>query len=121
MKTRTFTAEDFETFKQAVEAWMTKLNITGWRCEVRHEQVGDNMSATVSYNQRAKIALFRLSETVEFDFGSVNEPERLALHEVLHLLIADVVTEAAKLGDDMCDAVVSREHEVIHRLMGALK
>lgn len=120
MKVEVFTEKDFDEFRLAVVKWMVALNLTGWRFEVQHEQIGDGTRASVSYNHRAKLAVFRLTRSAEFDFGAVDTPERLALHEVLHLLVADLVTEAAKTGDDMCDTVVSREHELIHRLMEIL-
>ena len=91
-----------------------------WHVTVLHEQIGAGVNAQVQYNPKAKSACFRLSISSEGDFGFVTDPERLALHEVLHLMLGDFCYTTANLGSDTHDLVVAREHEVINKLMRVL-
>ena len=117
MKYHTFTPEEFLLFEQAVQDFMQKLEITGWELELRQEQVGGGICAELDYNIVARKALMRLTVNVEYDYAIITDIVKLAKHEVLHLLLADFCWTAAEQRDHCSDAVISREHEVINRLM----
>lgn len=118
MKSYTFTANDFRKFKQRVNYWINKLAITGWMIEIEHEQIGDGINAQCAYNIGSKSALFRLTKNTEGDYNLIIGIDTLALHEVLHLALADLVFVSTK-GDD--DIITSSEHDLINRLVVALK
>lgn len=119
--THEYTEFDFGVFKQGVDGWMRELGMTEWKYEVKFSQVDSGTSARVSYNCVSKKALFQLSRFVEGEFGMEVDPAALAQHEVLHLLLSDYCWLAAKVKDDMNDVVVSHEHEIINRLMRAMR
>ena len=116
-----FKKEDFQLFREEVNKWVTRLGITGWDIEIRHEQIGNGTNAQCVYNTQKRHALFRLTVNTEGDFGMTTNPSELALHEVLHLLLADLVGTVATLGDDSHTLAIGKEHEVINRLSVWLK
>lgn len=120
MKSHTFTEQEFNVFDAEVRRLVGCFGMVDWHVTCEHQQIGNRVNAQVQYNPTAKTAMFRLSQTSEGDFGWQIDPLRLAMHEVLHLLLADFVFAASKLGDDAHDIVVAREHEVINRLMRIL-
>lgn len=117
MKTHEFTANDFALFETAVRRYMADFGMADWVVTIMHDQIGEGVMAQVQYKALAKSACFRLTKHAEFDYGLSHDPVRLALHEVLHLLLADFCETCAKLGDAVHELVIAREHEVLHRLM----
>lgn len=117
MNNYTYNHEDFVRFSFAVGEYLSKLGLSEWKVEAMHDQIGDRVAAQCQYHAKAKNAVFRLTKSVEYDYGMETCPEKLALHEVLHLLLADYCLAASTLKDDMHDIVVAHEHSVIHRLM----
>lgn len=122
MNVHSFYNSEFETFQRRIDHWMKELGLTEWRYEVRQEQIGERVSAQVQYNSISKQALFRLSCSVEYDFGIVTDIDALALHEVLHLMLADFGWACANVGisGEHSDLATSHEHELLHRLMNVL-
>ena len=121
METQVLTNDDFKVYRAHVDGWLKKFGISEWSVEYQHAQIGDRVAAQVQYDCRAKSAVFRLTKVKEGDYGMGSTIEELALHEVLHLLIADYGWTASTVKDDMADVVVSHEHELINRLMRVLK
>lgn len=117
MKTHTFTDEDFAKFKAKVEQLINTLGLHDWHVTISHEQIGDRVAAQTQCNHVARHASIRLTKQNEGDFGIEWNPERLAVHEVLHLLLWDYCETAAKLADVTHPLVVAQEHAVLHRLM----
>ena len=117
MKTFRFDESDFRVFKESVEELIALFGLVEWNLMIVHEQIGGNVVAQTQYNSVSKNASIRLTEQCEADFGIEDDLERLALHEVLHLLVADFCEASAKLGDTHHDLVVGAEHQLIARLM----
>ena len=117
MKTHTFTANDFEIFKARVLSLVEQLGLTEWNLSITHEQIGDRVAAQTNYNSVSKNASIRLTINTEGDFGMVSDLGKLALHEVLHLLLADWCETTAKLGSPTHDLVIAQEHAALNRLM----
>lgn len=117
MKTKTFTDNDFKKFKAKCEQLIQKFGLQDWHLTFAHEQIGNGVSAQTQYNTTAHHASLRLTITTEGDYGLEFDVERLATHEVLHLLLADYCETVAKLGSSNHDLVVAQEHAVLHRLM----
>ena len=114
----TFTEQDFIDFRYEVTRWTSCLGLAnGWFIEVRQEQIGGGVNAQCAYDVQRRNALFRLTIHTEGDFCMLTDPKKLALHECLHLALAEVVYTAAKLGDDSHELAIAKEHELINRLM----
>lgn len=96
---------------------MEKLGLTEWLFTIEHDQIGDGSSANISNNPKTKTALFRLSKFIEYDYSVGLDISGLALHEVLHLLLADFGWVIAQAKDEYAEVVISHEHDIIHRLM----
>ena len=120
MKSHTFTTEDYSKFESKVQQYMKELGVTGWQMDVRQEHIGHGTCAQLDYNIVARKAIIRLTETVEYDYAVTTDPEELAKHEVLHLLLADLCWTPAHEQDYSCDAVISKEHDVINKLLAVL-
>ena len=121
MKTKVFTSSDFKTFKQEVERLAGALGLSEWHLSIFHEQIGNNCCAQTQYSHTAKSACIRLTIQVEGDYGLEWDPKRLAMHEVMHLLLADFCETSCKIGDVLNPLVIAQEHAVIHRLMKVFK
>jgi hypothetical protein len=117
MRTTTFTPEDFEIFKARVLELVDKFAMHDWHITVLHEQIGSGVSANTQYDTVAKNACFRLTIHPEGDYGIVWDVERLATHEMLHLLLADFCTACCTLHDPLHAMVVGAEHAALNRLM----
>lgn len=121
MKSVIFTDDDFGKFKTVVEYWIEQFGLTEWNIDITHDQIGDRTNAQTQYNTTSKGAIIRLTKVSEGDFNMVTDVTKLALHEVLHLLLADFCETTAKLADTHHDLVVGREHELINKLMRVVK
>jgi len=120
MKTKIFTDKDFAKFKARVLELVDKFGLHEWHLMITHEQIGDRVTAQTQYNVVAHTACIRLTKQVEGDFGLLWDPERLATHEVLHLVLVDYCETVAKMGSSTHELVVAQEHAVLHRLMRIL-
>ena len=120
MKSRIITEDEVRIFKNEVALWIECFGISEWRHEVHHQQIGDNRLASVHLDFKERTACFELTQCVEGDFGIDVPVKELALHEVLHVLLADFVREIQRTQDDSAETVVAHEHAIIHRLIPAL-
>jgi hypothetical protein len=121
MKTHTFTPSDFERFTAKVQWLVHEMGLTEWNLTITHEQIGDRVAAQTQYNTVSKNAVIRLTINSEGDFGLVTEVDRLAVHEVLHLALADWGETIAKMQNANHDLAVAQEHAVLNRLMRVIK
>jgi len=100
-------------FDQFVQKWQATLSLGDWRIE-RGIRPAKNAMATVEFNDGARLAVYRLG-----DFGAEKiTPESLektALHELLHILLHDLINVAAdhRSTDEQLE---SAEHRVINVL-----
>lgn len=79
--------KDFETFKAACEFWIKKFNLSGWEIFIYQRNPEDMADALACVSNRRFEAR---QATIEF-FGKVKSDinwEDVALHEVLHIVIA---------------------------------
>ena len=120
MRTKIFTDDDFAAFEAKVRELIHLFGMYEWHLMIAHEQIGDRVCAQTQYNVVAKTASIRLTKQVEGDFGLLWEPERLAMHEVLHLVLCEYCETTAKMGSSTHDLVIAQEHGVLNRLMRAL-
>ena len=103
--------DSFDGFVLAVEHWVNKLGLKDWYVDIKHDQGGTDYEALVEYDKETRHATFTFYSAGQSSSYSI---ERLALHEVLHLLFADTIPE------DCGDDVAREEHRVIERLLHVL-
>jgi len=110
--------KDFKKFVSSCKFWIDKFGITEWDIEFKHHKI-DSVART-TYNCSAKIACFQLTTNGEGDFLLQNDLHKLALHEVLHLLLADFGNAIDKTKDFEHDLVIAHEHAIVMRLLKAI-
>jgi len=113
-----YTNKDFNKFKQSVKYWLYKFGITEWEVDYKHHQI--ESAARTTYNNKSKLACFSLTKKGKADFCFQDDLNRLALHEVIHLLLADFGYAIKETGDFDSDLAIAHEHAVIMRLVRAL-
>lgn len=104
-------------FEQSCRAWQTKLGLTDWSITYKVDRM-PGAWARVDYEVNDRSALI----TANGDMKGTGEraPERIALHEMLHLLFADMIDTAGKRGADHVDTGRA-EHALIERLLNAIE
>lgn len=104
-------------FDQFVQKWQTTLSLGDWRIE-RGQKPAKNAMATVEFNQGARLAVYRLG-----DWGgeeiTPQSLERTALHELLHILLHDLIDAASdpRSGDEQLEAAEHRVINVLERVL----
>lgn len=102
-----------ERFEKSVRGWQRKLGLTDW-CFFYRPKAGDgSISATVDTSCSGRNAVFSAHRESHQD----DMPERIGLHETLHVLFADMLKVAAMRGDRGHPDVALAEHIVIERLV----
>lgn len=120
MNQYTYIKKDFKEFKKAVIYWLDRFGITEWEIDYKHHQL-DNAAARTTYNNKAKIACFQLTKKIQYDFCHQGDLYKLALHEVIHLLLADFGYAIQETKDYDSDLVIAHEHAVVMRILKAFK
>lgn len=104
-----------KAFEEGCKKWQTRLGLTDWSLRYTTGKPGRNI-ATVDYNQDTR----RVTATAYVNDDMPEDPERVALHEMLHILFADFVAISAARASDMHPDVVREEHRMIERLLTAM-
>ena len=100
-------------FEKACRQWQGKLGLTDWTILFKVGKESE-AEADVVYNctnRHATITSYITSDALS--------PERIALHEMLHLLFADMLEMAGQKGGDHAD-VGKEEHRAIERLLNTM-
>ena len=104
-------AEDrFAKFREEVWHWVGRFGLRDWHVDFKLDMEETEAEAQVEYDRNTRHATFTYFAAP--DKSCV--PDRLALHEVLHLLLGDLIPE------DCGDDVAREEHRVIERLLHVL-
>jgi len=114
----TYSKKDFNKFVSHCKFWLNKFGITEWEIDFKHHQI--DSAARTTYNCTAKLACFQLTIRGEGDFCLQSDLNRLALHEVIHLLLADFGYSISETKDYQSDLAIAHEHAVVMRLMKAI-
>ena len=104
-------------FDALIVKWQQKLNLSDWRI-VRSKRKTANMS-----DIKPLVAHRLATYTLGTDFGGTlvddYSLEQTAVHELLHVLLADLTEVAATPGYTQ-DQLMAAEHRVIHTLLTLL-
>jgi hypothetical protein len=110
------TADEAAVFREEVLKWQVKFGLTDWVLTFKTEE-GGSTEANVDYDCDTREA------TVTYYTGvaDVSHPKDNALHEVLHLLFADMLYVATKAKSESDPSIGREEHRVIERIRTVMK
>ena len=100
----------FMEFDAAVQSWVVSFGLRDWYVYTVHSTEPSECEALIEYDRDTRHASITY-------YSACPDPqpiERVALHEVLHLLLGDLIPE------DCGDDVAREEHRVIERLLHVL-
>lgn len=100
----------FAAFQERVVCWVYTFGLLDWYVDFKLDTEGTDTEAQVEYDRNTRHATFTYFAAANKSYS----PDRLALHEVLHLLLGDLIPE------DCGDDVAREEHRVIERLLHVL-
>jgi hypothetical protein len=116
------TTKDYATFKETIVKWMRTFGLTDWQLETQHKEIPDHESgsaacAITNFDISARSVLFTLNTTWLRPAPSL-EIEAVAFHEVVHLLLAPLTSEATNRYTTH-DVLESIEESIVVRLENA--
>ncbi len=118
MKTTKTTNKHFEIFKKECEKWVDFFGLKEWDLKMVHEDCGDsNGKCLTGYS--SKSAIITLTTEYECDGELIHSIKKTAFHEVVHLLLADLVAlgRARYLESDEFE---NKEHEIVSKLINSV-
>lgn len=109
------TAEHFGWFKDAVNRWQKELGLTDWNIQLRHEALESALATTYANNAGAVATIALNTSWNELDIPTKERIERVALHEVIHVLLSDLsyLAECRYTSKEEIDVA---EHKTVRRL-----
>lgn len=109
------TLKDFDTYQKLCLEWQKRLGLTNWALYFQRDDDRSSYGRT-RWDIDGAVATITLSKEWD-DFRSINDSElnRLALHEMLHVLLAEIVhvAESRYTNDGELSVV---EHHVLRRI-----
>lgn len=106
-----------ERFEREVRKLQVKLGLLDWTFRFKVEEGDADTVASVTMDSTARDALFKV-----FLSGPTAEPpERVALHEVLHVLYLETIETAAARANSTHADVGREEHRAIERLLNFIQ
>lgn len=110
------TAAHFKVFCDESDRWIRELGLFDWSVAYRHENLKDKYSA-IQYQFSARKARISLSTTFD-EPVTVEKLKDSALHEVLHLVLADLVAYAEAAASKL--RIEEAEHAALYRILRVL-
>lgn len=88
------TDDDFGLFRRFVDKWLRLLNLRNYPVTVTRESFRDDTQATIRFTTSSNVAVvIAINEKLESE-PTPQHLERLALHEVLHLMFSEMYIAA---------------------------
>lgn len=116
-KQNTTTAKDFALFTKYVKHYQELLGLKEWRIDIMHQDCSDpdTVSRAWFMSKDEFISLINLSKHWSGDEITNSRIKEAACHEVLHVLLADIIRFAGLrfLPNGIID---EEEHRIIRRL-----
>lgn len=118
MKTR---PEDAAQFRSECLWWQEKFGLQDWSLHFKTSEwpegsEGDLDEAETDYDCDTRYATITFYSGVE----GASHPSDVALHEMLHLLLADMLLAAVEASDESDRKLGREEHRVIERLAAVM-
>lgn len=87
--------EDFIRFKMAHKDWLNNFHLSEWNCVYEFTKLDEAVFASTNISIKERSALVRLSSHwPNYDYEEIFTIERVAKHEAIHLLTADLANLA---------------------------
>lgn len=113
------TKKDFDYFKVQCLKWQNKLGIINWAVHFDHKSLED-VYAKTAWKTQDMMAVVQLNTTWDKLRPKNNkELDRLALHEMMHVLLAPLVSEAEWRYASQ-DGIDTAEHSIVRSLENIL-
>lgn len=106
----------FEEFRRHCEIYRRRFGLSDWRITY-HREKDTQTVARVAMSVTLRFARVMWSDNPDRDAT----PKEIAKHEMLHLMLADLVHVVAALASDTHDAAILEEHRLIQRLMNVIE
>ncbi len=104
-----------EAFKKHCENWQGILGLNDWHISYKVKRLDESSYAMIEYNASTRKADLYLNLYKNSD----EDRERFAIHEMLHLVFADMTTRAECFYN--LDKIAELEHAAINRIISALE
>jgi hypothetical protein len=83
--------DDFIAFKKLHKSWLDKFHLSEWNCIYEFTQLNEAVLATTSISIKERSALIKLNNHwPNYEYEETFSIERVAKHEAIHLLTADL-------------------------------
>ena len=110
------TDDDIAAFWSAMDYWRDKFGLHAWRVHYStQEAAGKTMAECVKWDRQAKMVTVRIGTNWMSSEPTPEAISRVAMHECLHILLADLIDAAINAGE-YDESVVNAEHAVINTL-----
>lgn len=113
------TKDDFELFKKEARKWQSKLGLTNWALYFKQKDVKDCYARTHWHVGSMAATLEFCTKWDDYRPKNAHEIDKLALHEVLHVLMAPLISEA-EYRYTTNDAIETAEHSIVRSLENML-
>lgn len=98
--------------------WMKRFQLGDWSLIFQHAKIEPGMVAKTLWNASARNATIILSTNIDCPSKSFYDLKETALHEVLHIVLAGLVSYTQRTGDSY---VSEEEHRIINHMIKALQ
>lgn len=113
MSRKTLTPKAFNHFKKVFKEWQARLGLQEWTISFKKAEM-DDAEACIDSNPESRTALVTINSR-PFHLKDDSDIEETALHEVLHLLLADLSHAAVDRYTDR-ETLVRVEEALVNRL-----
>lgn len=114
-KKHQITLDHFERYKRFVEFWQWELGLNGWKIYVDHGGAEPDAFATNYKNTATHVSRICIATVWEDREPTDDQLKECALHEVMHLVTADLYCEARDRHATMFD-IDAHEHVLVVRM-----
>ncbi len=108
------TEEHAQQFEQFLRKWQEKLNLMDWRINLSPSRHKGVMAVVYKMDFEQRQATIRLGNDFGADPVCDETLEATAVHELLHVLLCELLELARDTGAQQGDALRSAEHRVVN-------
>jgi len=109
------TKAHYLAFMKYAKEWRVKLGLTNWAVYYAHGKTEGSYAETGWKTSAAVAAITLSTDWDDFNEPTLPELRRLALHEMLHVLMAQLISEAQDRYATQL-AIETAEHSIIRQL-----
>jgi len=110
---------DADKFEDYIQQWQTKLNLNDWRIVRSSKRVNGAMAQVSKIYLEDRLVSYKIGSDFGTEGVSDHTLESTAVHELLHVLLYELVELAATPGHTQ-EQLMSVEHRVVNTLEGLL-